>query len=189
MFQQAALRCRSHPGPSTETIQPRLQRGWPPVCAAHGPREVPPLCAPDRRGLEAGRQSGACTHELGSLTNVRHTESSVRADIRELPLRVIRVGFAMSALGPIYPQQQTISAPVGTSYLGQSRTSPIEQPSAHLVRLLFCLYSMTSLARVRSVGRMVHPSAFAGLPLEAVPVLKLKSARLKRLALWRQVEG
>ena len=24
------------------------------------------------------------------------------------PLRVIRVGFAMSALGPIYPQQQTI---------------------------------------------------------------------------------
>ena len=27
------------------------------------------------------------------------------------PLRVIRVGFVMSAVGPVYPQQQTISDP------------------------------------------------------------------------------
>ena len=38
------------------------------------------------------------------------------------PLRVKRVDFAMSALGPVCPQQQTFSDPVGTSHLGQSRT-------------------------------------------------------------------
>ena len=32
-------------------------------------------------------------------------------------LRVKRVGFAMSALGPVYPKQQTFPDPVSTSHL------------------------------------------------------------------------
>jgi hypothetical protein len=35
------------------------------------------------------------------------------------PLRVKRVGFVMSALGPAYLQQQTFPDSVGTSRLGQ----------------------------------------------------------------------
>ena len=38
------------------------------------------------------------------------------------PLRVIRVDFVMSAIFPVYPDQQTFSEPVGTSHLGQGRT-------------------------------------------------------------------
>src|SRR6266850_8183432 len=41
----------------------------------------------------------------------------------ESPLRVRRVGFVMSAVCPVYPQQQTSPDPVGTSHLGQEPTS------------------------------------------------------------------
>ena len=53
---EAAQRCRSHPGPSAETIQPRLQRGSPPVCAAHGPMVFPvPLWQNPRSTSAAGQ--------------------------------------------------------------------------------------------------------------------------------------
>jgi hypothetical protein len=35
------------------------------------------------------------------------------------PVWVRRVGFVMSALGPVYPDKQTISEAVGTSHLCQ----------------------------------------------------------------------
>jgi hypothetical protein len=40
----------------------------------------------------------------------------------ESPLRVKRVGFVMSAVCPVYPQQQTSPDTVGTSHLCQGRT-------------------------------------------------------------------
>jgi hypothetical protein len=45
------------------------------------------------------------------------------------PLWVKRVGFVMSAVGLVYPQQQTFPDPVGTSHLCQQRTSPRELAS------------------------------------------------------------
>ena len=41
------------------------------------------------------------------------------------PQRVIRVGFVMSAICPVYPKQQTFLGPVGTSHLGHEATFPL----------------------------------------------------------------
>jgi hypothetical protein len=38
------------------------------------------------------------------------------------PVWVKRVGFAMSAICPVYPKHQTLPGPVGTSHLCQKQT-------------------------------------------------------------------
>jgi hypothetical protein len=40
------------------------------------------------------------------------------ATSRQCPLWVKRVGFPMSDVCPVYPQQQTFPDPAGTSHLG-----------------------------------------------------------------------
>jgi hypothetical protein len=49
-------------------------------------------------------------------------------------LWVSRVEFVMSALGSVYPQQQTSPDPVGTSHLGQNRTSALHAISCRHAR-------------------------------------------------------
>ena len=61
--------------------------------------------------------SGACSPN--ALSTPRRPGD--RAEVRQVRFGVIRVKFVMSALGPIHPQQQTISEPVSTSHLGQTR--------------------------------------------------------------------
>ena len=44
-----ARACRSRRAPSGGSSRQRLQRRSPPVCAAHAPRELPPISAADRK--------------------------------------------------------------------------------------------------------------------------------------------
>ena len=48
---------RERRAPSGGSSRQRLPRGLPPVCVAHGPRELPPFSAADRKWLRHGRQS------------------------------------------------------------------------------------------------------------------------------------
>jgi hypothetical protein len=52
-----------------------------------------------------------------------HVDDVIELDDTSCPFRVIRVGFVMSAISPVYPQQQTFPDAVGTSHLCQERTS------------------------------------------------------------------
>jgi hypothetical protein len=75
--------------------------------AAHGPVELPRVAAADRKGPGPPR-----------------------------PLRVKRVGFAMSAICPVYPDEQTSSGWGGRSQTGQEETHAPQQRASlfyHLV--------------------------------------------------------
>jgi hypothetical protein len=63
-------------------------------------------------------------HEVNSLSSrFRHVywveATKPRFRKGRLPLWVRRVAFAMSAVCPVYPKQQTFPDPVGTSHLCQ----------------------------------------------------------------------
>ena len=48
-----------------------------------------------------------------------HVDDVIELDDTSCPFRVIRVGFVMSILCPIYTQHRTFPDAVGTSQLGQ----------------------------------------------------------------------
>jgi hypothetical protein len=63
---------------------------------------------------------------------------------------VIRVGFVMSVVCPVHPQQQKFSGPVGTSHLGHKQTS--REASR---------YSAKSRPTNRVIQSVVSPEQFA----------------------------